>query len=58
MADLPHPVGESTRRRVLLMEQRDEALSRRQQLVSARKRVASIPYADACQVRPRRACVP
>jgi hypothetical protein len=38
---LPHPVAESTRPRVLVMEQRDESLGCRQQLA----------------IRQRRACI-
>jgi hypothetical protein len=41
--DLPHPVDEGTRPRVLVMEQHDEALSCCYQLASARQRVISIP---------------
>jgi hypothetical protein len=52
-ADLPHPVGEGTCRGVLVMEQRDESLRRRQQLAGARQRVTGVPCADVCQIRLR-----
>jgi hypothetical protein len=56
-ADLPHPVADGTRPRVLVMEQRDESLSCRQQLASSRQRVSGPPRADVYQIRPRRARV-
>jgi hypothetical protein len=56
-ADLPHPVAAGTRPRVLVMEQRDESLSCRQQLASARQGVTGAAHTDVYQIRLRRARV-
>lgn len=55
--DLPYPVGGSARLRVLVMEQREEALGRGEQLTGARPRVTGLRRADVGQIRLRRPCV-
>jgi hypothetical protein len=52
--DLTHPDADGTRLRVLGMEQRDEALGRRQQLAMDRRRVV-ISRTGASRVHPRHA---